>query len=213
MSRFRLAVVGLLTASFVSYAPAAQAAGSVNVGNFSQCANGPSPSTSLACTGWINGAINQTKAHFGEDDVVPQRLQLTLPSDTSSHTLTIQYQTRKSGIHAYDSLATWNKTSSAADACQGIAASTCAGSPSTFPMASDSTSVNPVAGGASPVTSTHELPQADRQWTLYGGTIETPSRSCRPVANTISHSAGRTSAESNRSVWRRNLAISRQVMA
>src|SRR5262249_17243465 len=89
--------------------------------------------------------------------------------------ITIKYLARKGqggvGNHAYDSLATWNYTQANADRCQGIPASECvAGPPSTFLIPSDPTVVADSNGPGS-ATSGHELPDANRQMTMFGGTI------------------------------------------
>ncbi|HEY8477712.1 MAG TPA: hypothetical protein VIN09_12690, partial [Chloroflexota bacterium] len=127
---------------------------------FDQCENGGPPSPNTGCVEWTNGALNSTNSHYAEDDVVPQRLVLSLPAGgaTTGRTVTIEYQTLKGGKHAYDSLATWNYTQTTADRCQDLAPANCpSGDPSTFTIPSD-------APG-------HELPEADRKMTMYGGTI------------------------------------------
>src|SRR5947209_1849723 len=110
------ATIGNVTPAF--------AAGSVSVGDYSQCANGkPGTITTPpnACVSWINGDLNAQNSQFHEDQVVPQRLVLTLgKSDTlTDHTITLQYLARKgsASAHAYDSLATWNYTVGNADRC------------------------------------------------------------------------------------------------
>src|SRR5215217_7420131 len=93
------------------------AANGVDALDFSQCANAAAPRTSLACPdGWINGDLNRQKSHYVEDHVVPQRLLASLEAGGSltNRTITIQYMARKGSIHAYDSLATWNYTQTAA---------------------------------------------------------------------------------------------------
>ncbi|MFL6159563.1 MAG: hypothetical protein ACJ72D_26050, partial [Marmoricola sp.] len=160
-----MAVTGL---SVLAASPAAAAA---TVSGFAQCANG---STGVTCTGWVNGSLGTSNSHFAEDQVVPQRALISLPADNLEHSLTFTYQDRKGSIHSYDSLATWNKTVSGADPCQGLAAALCAASPSHLNMTSDpAANVPPATGGSSPAVSAHELAQADRQWTMYGGALTT----------------------------------------
>jgi uncharacterized repeat protein (TIGR01451 family) len=181
MSRRRLlavvaalaSVLGLSTGVALAKPPST----APSVTEFSQCANGGPPSTSLACTAWINGILNASNSHYSEDQVTPQRLLLAVPSGGANHTITIRYLTRKGSApaHAYDSLATWNVTQTAATPCQSLSAALCAGTPSTFQMQSDPTAVPPAGAGISTATSAHELPAASRFWTLYGGVITASS--------------------------------------
>ena len=171
MFRIRSFVIAAMAASFLVYIPTASAApGDPITGTAAtQCANDASPSTSKACPGgWIGSILQGSNSHYREDEVVPQRLLMNIPSGGDSHTLTISYLARKGATHAYDSLATWNHTQDQATPCQGLAASICSGPPQTFQMASDSTSVQPVGAGISANTNQHELPAAARQWKMYG---------------------------------------------
>jgi uncharacterized repeat protein (TIGR01451 family) len=156
-----LAVVGALG---VAVPPAADAAGSVS--SYQQCKNDGQPVPYTTCD-WVNGGLNASN-HYAEDQVLPQRVVFNATS-TSPNTLTVTYDDLKGGtVHGFDYLATWNHTQSAADVCAGLtgaAAAVCAGTPSTAPMMSDGAS----SGGS--VVSAHELPAADRQWTIYGATI------------------------------------------
>jgi hypothetical protein len=91
----------------------------------------------------------------------------------TSHSVTIRYMTRKDSSgqrHAYDYLATWNYTYVNADRCEDLPSGVgcIGGAADTFPIPSDPNSVAP--GGPQP-TSAHELPQADRQFVMYGGNI------------------------------------------
>ena len=140
--------------------------------DYAQCANDAPPSTSTACPGgWINGILNTNNSHYAEDQVTPQRAEVSVPagSPTTGRTLTFRYQARKGGIHAYDSLATWNFTQMTADRCQDLLAPQCVGgAPSTFPIPLDPTVVAD-NGGAGSATSAHQLP--GQVMTMYGGTI------------------------------------------
>src|SRR5438094_169387 len=87
--------------------------------DFSQCANGTPPGTSLVCPdGWINGILNPNNSHYHEDDVTPQRFVIDFPGGAgfgqTGHTILFRYQARKGSAdaHSYDSLATWNYTQS-----------------------------------------------------------------------------------------------------
>jgi len=174
MNRLRILLVGALAATGISVvmAPAAEAA-SATVSGFSQCANGTG--TAVTCTGgWINGAIQGSNSHYAEDNVVPQRVQIALPADNLEHSLTFTYQDRKGSVHAYDSLATYNKTVTDADPCGGLAASLCSGTPDTIPMTADpAPSIPPAATGISTAPAEHDLDAVDRRWTMFGGDLTT----------------------------------------
>jgi uncharacterized repeat protein (TIGR01451 family) len=169
-----LFAVGVTAAAFAIAAASSAAPGTnASVPVFDQCANGAPPSSSTGCPdGWINGILNQNNSHYAEDDVTPQRVVLELPkgSATTGRTVEISYQTRKGGVHAYDSLATWNYTQTSADRCDDLPGSVpCPGGPaSTFPIPSDPTVVADDNGGGS-ATSGHQL--GGQVMTMYGGTI------------------------------------------
>jgi len=155
-----------------------------SVNNYQQCANDKPGSvtptvdpTDCVPQGWINGILNAQNSQYAEDQVTAQRLGLDIPSGgpTSGRTITIRYLARKGqggvGNHAYDYLATWNFTQANADRCQDLLAADCpGGSANTFPIPSDPTVVAD-SNGAGSSTALHELPQANRQMTMYGGTI------------------------------------------
>jgi uncharacterized repeat protein (TIGR01451 family) len=173
-----LVVLGALVAGgSVLAAPSTDA----SVNNYQQCANDKPGSvgdpTDCVPQGWINGILNAQNSQYSEDQVTAQRLGLDIPSGgpTTGRTITLKYLARKGqggvGNHAYDYLATWNYTQTSADRCQGLAAADCpGGSASTFPIPSDATVVADSNGPGSS-TALHELQQADRQMTMYGGTI------------------------------------------
>ena len=141
----------------------ASAASGVVFVDYAQCSNDAPPSTSTACPGgWINGILNTNNSHYHEGDVTPQRAEVSYPAGAAitGSTLTFRYETKKGGVNAYDSLATWNFTQTTADRNQGLLAADIATTPlTTFPMASDATAAG------------HELPAANRLWTMYGGTL------------------------------------------
>ncbi|HEX2212133.1 MAG TPA: DUF11 domain-containing protein, partial [Mycobacterium sp.] len=166
-------------------APVAQTA-LVNAANdgiddYAQCMIGDG--AGLDCAGpsetpdaWTNGILNDTHNDYAEDEVVPQRLQMTFEPNTS-HTVTIRYMTRKDSSgqrHAYDYLATWNHTYVNADRCEDLPSGVACigGAPDTLDIPSDPNSVTPVGSGISAVTADHELPQANRQFVMYGGTLD-----------------------------------------
>ena len=145
------------------------------IDDYSQCQIG-NPNAGLDCESWINGILNATHNNYAEDEVVPQRLVIDF-DDTDVHTVTLSYMTRKdSGTqnHAYDYLATWNHTYVNADRCQSLGnpALCVGGAADIFPIPSDPNSVTP--GDPQP-TSAHELPQANRQFVMYGGDITATS--------------------------------------
>src|SRR5438093_1515508 len=157
----RIAPLDFNPTSHVSFdSDKAMAAGSdASVVEFTQCANGVSPSDTAGCSqGWINGTLNANNSHYREDYVVPQRFEVFVPTGGSltGRTLTFRYETRKGTTHAYDSLATWNFTQNPADRCQGLTAADCVGgNPSTFPIPDDNTSVPPAGAGISTITADH----------------------------------------------------------
>lgn len=175
MRGLRLLLVSALAAAGLTVATAPPAAAAdATVAGFQQCANGTG--TALTCAGgWINGSMQSGNSHFREDDVVPQRVVINLPADNALHTLTFTFQDRKGSVHAYDSLGTWNTTVEDADPCGGIAATLCAGTPTSLQMATDGATIPPVGPGISPLVSAHDLPDADRQWTMYGGLLVSDS--------------------------------------
>ena len=94
-------------------------------------------------------------------------LDLPKNSPTTGRTVEISYLTRKGGVHAYDSLATWNYTQTSADRCANLNARTAfRGSASTLAVPSDPTVVADSNGSGS-ATSGHQL--GGQVFTLYGG--------------------------------------------
>ncbi len=156
--RLALAAVVCLIALAIAAGRASAAAGDID-----QCANGGVGATPLQCTGaqWQNGNLNQTQAHYIEGDSVPYRLifpaLVTGPSTT--HTVTIEWDTTASGKHGLDYLTTFNRTESNADPCSGITGcGTGLFAPTTFLIPDDPNipaSITQLAG----------------DFTLYGGTI------------------------------------------
>jgi uncharacterized repeat protein (TIGR01451 family) len=138
---------------------------------------------------WTNGILNATHNQYAEDEVVPQRLQMDFEPG-SSHSVSIRYMTRKDSsaqVHAYDSLATWNFTYVNADRCGDLPSGVdcIVGAADTLDIPSDPNAVTP--GGPQP-TSAHELPQANRQFMMYGGTFDGPATT--PVHSTDPAEAG-----------------------
>jgi uncharacterized repeat protein (TIGR01451 family) len=181
LATFVAGVVATVSA-LQTFVPAA-ASGSISVVDYSQCANGAPGTVTTppnACTGWINGDLNAQNSQYHEDQVVPQRVEVSLgkTNTVTDHTITLQYLARKgsANAHAYDSLATWNFTIAAADRCQGLSAAQCVGgTASTIPIPADPTSVPPIGpgGNGSAVTSTHQL--SGQVFTMYGGSLTSVS--------------------------------------
>jgi hypothetical protein len=91
---------------------------------------------------------------------VPIRLVLSLTTGEAltGHSVTITFLSSRSGINAYDSLATWNFTQTTADQCQALIGPLCpGGTADTFPIPPD-----PAAG-------THQL--TGQVFTMFGGSI------------------------------------------
>ncbi|HEV8404166.1 MAG TPA: hypothetical protein VGQ31_14145 [Candidatus Limnocylindrales bacterium] len=117
-----------------------------------QCANdpAPSPATNGCATlpnGWENGNLGASKSIYFEGDSIPYRLTFGSLDTTSSHTVTIEWDTTKSSKHAIDYLTTWNRTVADANPCLGVVG---CGSPDTFAIPADpqvtGAGVTPVAG-------------------------------------------------------------------
>src|SRR5690242_701288 len=68
--------------------------------NIDQCANGQLGAPTTCPPGWQNGDLNPENSHYAEGDSVPFRVALGGLS-AGSHTLVIQFDTTKSGLHAY----------------------------------------------------------------------------------------------------------------
>jgi hypothetical protein len=157
--------------------------------DYAQCANGAPPTVSLACPdGWINGILQATNSHYSEDQVTPQRAEVNIPNGGGgTHSLTFTWQARKGSAqtHAYDSLATWNYTQTAADRCQNLAAALCpGGTATTKPIPDDPQVLAPFSAPSNGVTTSHMLPSStqaecdayattipSRCFEMYGGTI------------------------------------------
>jgi uncharacterized repeat protein (TIGR01451 family) len=94
--------------------------------NIDQCRNG-SFDAPVRCAGsaWVNGNLGPENSHYREGDSVPFRAILTVDNSASTtHTLTIQYDTLQTGKHAYDYLTSYNRTETNADATTGVSPAT-----------------------------------------------------------------------------------------
>ena len=130
--------------------------------NLDQCANDPAPSPhtngcATSAPQWVNGNLNGAKSVYLEGDSIPYRMTFdNLVTGATVHTLTIQWDTTKSGKHAIDYLTTWNRTVADSDPCLGV--SGCSTS-TTFAIPVDP---QVSGGGVTPVAG---------NFTFFGGTI------------------------------------------
>ena len=130
--------------------------------NLDQCANGTLASPSVpACAPntWVNGNVNESKAHYLEGDSIPYRMlmnNLSFGAASPVHTLTIEWDTTKSGKHAIDYLTSFDRTVTTANPCAGV---TGCGTFTSFGIPTDPNALNQIAGNL----------------TIYGGTIQTIS--------------------------------------
>jgi hypothetical protein len=171
-----VASAALIGSIGVQSAFAAKPIPQVSFVDYAQCVDGTTSDAATNCPGgWINGILQASNSTYHEDEVTPQRAELLVPTGapTGPHSFTFTYQARKgsAGVHAYDSLATWNYTQSTADRCQGLSSSDCvSGAATTFPIPADPQVLAPFTAPATGVTSTHQL--TGQVFTMYGGTID-----------------------------------------
>ncbi len=152
---------------------AAQAASTVNVDQYDQCETGNPAVSDGKCADWTHGILNGTHDVYHEDEVTPQRLVATFDT-AGTHTIDISYLTFDAGVHAYDSLATWNFTRTGADRCQSLSTGvTCVGgtpgTPSVLTIPLDTSTSHDAGTGISLKTFDHQL--TGQQIKLYGGTL------------------------------------------
>jgi hypothetical protein len=111
-------------------------------GTLQQCANGTA-SAPRACagTGWVTGNINKKSGHYAEGQAVPFRLILSnYAPGTAGNTVTLEWDSTDGGKHAYDYLATFDRTETLGmgnDPCSGVAGCSL-GTFTTFPVPPDS---------------------------------------------------------------------------
>lgn len=127
-----------------------------------QCGNGPvsSPDPTPCQSGseWENGNLGASKSHYQEGDSVPYRMTM-IGLSLASHTLTIEWDTTKSGKHAEDYLTSYDETV-AANPCAGVSG---CGSANTFAIPADpqvtGEGITPISGN----------------FTIFGGSISAVS--------------------------------------
>jgi uncharacterized repeat protein (TIGR01451 family) len=147
----RVAFAALVLAALLALALAGPAGAAVTA-DLDQCRNGTASGPGT-CTGsgWHNGNLNPTNAHYREGDSVPFRAVIA-GIEAGVHTLDIGYDTTESGRHAYDYLTSFDRTEATADPCSGIAGCDLAAPSDTAGIPADSTlddaepPVDPVPG-------------------------------------------------------------------
>jgi Prealbumin-like fold domain len=123
-------------------------------GNLDQCANGSTGTDPCVNAAWQNGNLNAQQARYLEGQSVPYRLRMDGLSTSGSHTVTIEWDTTKSGKHALDYLTSWDRDiAGGSNPCSGVTG--CA-NPSTF---------------AIPQDLNVPFSQVPGNFTLYNGTI------------------------------------------
>ncbi len=103
---------------------------------------------------WVNGNVGASKAAYREGDSLPYRMIMTNLTP-GNHTLVIQWDTTKGGLHALDYIDTYSTTVSP-DPCSGVT-NCLPGSAVTTPIPTDS------------IASPHQTPG---NLTLFGGSFD-----------------------------------------
>jgi hypothetical protein len=164
-ARGRRTLVGLLIVAAAAAAmlllPGAAVSANPSA-NLDQCANGPAPSPSsdgcnASATDWVNGNLGASKASYFEGDSIPYRMRFDNLSLSPGHTVTIEWDTTKSGKHALDYIDDYNESVLNANPCLGV--SGCTGSPNLFAIPADPQ-----------VTGAGVTPNAG-SFAMWGGTI------------------------------------------
>lgn len=163
-----LAIIASTASSIVAQKAAPQANP-----NLDQCANGAAPSPRLPCAGtnWLSGDLTPSIAQFNEGESVPYRLVYSGVSGTNS-SITIEWDTTKSGRHAFDYLTTYNRTEVVGnDPCSGVAGCSLATN-STIPIPTDP---DVTAGFDHIAGNSDDIAQIPGLFTMFGGTITSVS--------------------------------------
>jgi hypothetical protein len=140
--------------------------------NLDQCANGGVGDPVEPCSGasWVNGNVNNSKAHWTEGQSVAYRQILTGFTIGSSYTVTLGYDTTKGGKHALDYLTSFDRTETLAmgnNPCSGVTGCNL-GTFTTFPIPTDplvTAGFDQIPGNSDDIT------QIPGNFTLFGGTI------------------------------------------
>jgi hypothetical protein len=154
-------IIAALVSSLLLTTAVVVAAGNPSA-TLDQCANGSltNPDTTPCLTTgseWVNGNLGSSKAHYSEGDSVPYRFTFA-NLGLASHTVTLEWDTTKSGKHALDYITTWNRTVTDSNPCVGVSGCTL-GSGNPFPIPVDPQ----VTGGG--------VTQVAGNFTIFGGTI------------------------------------------
>lgn len=142
-------------------------------GNLDQCANGGVGDPVDPCSGsaWVNGNVNQSKAHWTEGQSVAYRQILTgFTPGSTGHTVTLGYDTTKGGKHALDYLTSFDRTETLAmgnNPCSGVAGCSL-GTFTTIPIPVDT---KVTAGHDQIPANGDDITQIPGVITLFGGTI------------------------------------------
>ncbi len=166
---FRISNFPVLLAALLMVAPTlgtlavGSPAGAV-VGSYDldQCANGGGGSTATTCVeGWVNGNLNEAKAHYAEGDSVAYRMRFAGLTTPGQYKIELEWDVLKSGKHALDYLTTYNRTVTGADPCIGVAGCNSAVS-STLAIPKDTVSPGPAN-------------QVNGVFTMFGATLDSVS--------------------------------------
>jgi hypothetical protein len=141
--------------------------------NIDQCANGGVGDPVQPCSGtaWVNGNVNQSKAHYTEGQSVPYRVVLSgFTPGSTGNSITIGYDTTKGGKHALDYLTTFTRTESLAmgnNPCSGVSGCNLG----TFSTAAIPTDSKVTSGFDQIPGNSDDITQIPGLFTLFGGTI------------------------------------------
>jgi len=137
-----------------------------------QCANGGvgDPPEPCSGAGWVNGNLGASKSHCVEGDSVAYRDVFTGLTSGSSYTVTIEYDTTKSGKHALDYLTSFDRTETLAmgnNPCSGVTGCTLG----TFTTATIPVDPKVTAGQDQVPANGDDIAQLPGVFTLFSGTI------------------------------------------
>lgn len=143
--------------TFTDAAPVTVPKASIDI---DQCENGsvsglPGSDTPCVAGQWVNGNVNQSKAHYYEGDSVPYRAKIGDVTSGITYTLELEWDTTKGGKHALDYITSFDRTETDADPCSDVLTAGICSSPASGPIPTDPGAVNQIAGN----------------FTLYNGTF------------------------------------------
>lgn len=127
---------------FTLFIPITGSPGNSPAVNIDQCENGRVsglPGSDVPCedSNWVNGNVNESKAHYYEDDSIPYRAVFKDLTAGATYTLEIEWDTTKGGKHAIDYLTSFDRTETDADPCSDIFSNCADGTITTFPIPAD----------------------------------------------------------------------------